>query len=69
LDERTEDLLDLISTFNINARYPDYKQAFYKKCTDEYTKERVVEMKEVIAWLKNLIQQPHRESRNDTLTP
>jgi len=57
IDEQTEDLLDLVSTFNLNARYPDYKQAFYKKCTNEYTNERVTEIKEVIAWLKSLIQQ------------
>ena len=56
IDEHKEDLLDLISTFNINARYPDYKQAFYKKCTNEYTQERATEIKEVIAWLKSLIQ-------------
>jgi HEPN domain-containing protein len=55
LEERKEDLLDLISTFNLNARYPDYKQAFYKKCTNEYTEERVTEINEVIAWLKGLI--------------
>jgi len=57
LDERKEDLLDLVSTFNINARYPDYKQAFYKKCTNEYTKERAAEIEEVITWLKSLIHQ------------
>jgi len=54
--DRQEDLLDLISTFNINARYPDYKQAFYKKCTNEYTKKRSAEINEVITWLKSLIQ-------------
>ena len=68
MDERKEDLLDLISTFNLNARYPDYKQAFYKKCTNEYTKERAVEMKEVIAWLKSLIHLWQEESRSDTPT-
>ena len=68
LDECTEDLLDLISTFNLNARYPDYKLAFYKKCTNEYTKERVAEMKEVIAWLKSLIHPRHEESRSDMPT-
>ncbi|MCL2495593.1 MAG: HEPN domain-containing protein [Oscillospiraceae bacterium] len=56
VSDRQEDLLDLISTFNINARYPDYKQAFYKKCTNEYTKKRAAEINEVFAWLKNLIQ-------------
>ncbi len=30
--ESQKDTLDLIAIFNINARYPDYKQSFYKKC-------------------------------------
>ena len=36
MTEQQKDLLDLITTFNINARYPDYKQSFYKKCNSEY---------------------------------
>jgi HEPN domain-containing protein len=28
--EQKKDMLDLITTFNISARYPDYKQSFYK---------------------------------------
>jgi len=59
LNEREEDLLDLISTFHMNARYPDYKRAFYKKCTNEYTGERAKEIMEVIVWLKGLIQSQH----------
>jgi len=58
INEQRADILDLISTFNINARYPDYKRGFYQKCTDDYTKERALEIDEVIAWLKNLIQEP-----------
>ena len=34
-DEYTDDL-DAITTFNIEARYPDYKKEFYKKCTKEF---------------------------------
>lgn len=34
---RQKDLLDPITTFNIGARYPDYKRSFYLKCTPEYT--------------------------------
>ena len=37
LTERQEDLLDLITKFNMSARYDDYKREFYTKCTDEYT--------------------------------
>lgn len=39
LPEETLDLINKISDFNIRGRYPDYKQAFYKKCTQEFTKE------------------------------
>jgi len=56
-EENRADVLDLISTFNINARYPDYKRGFYQKCTNEYTKERATEIDEVIAWLKSLIRE------------
>ncbi len=47
--------LDLISNFNINARYPDYKQAFYKKCTKEYTEVNIKKIEGVRVWLKEMI--------------
>ena len=54
LNEKQEDLLDTITKFNINARYDDYKKEFYSKCTDEYTKEQVKNIKEVRTCLKKL---------------
>ena len=36
IDEETEEWLDDISTFNINARYDSYKQDFYKLCTKDF---------------------------------
>lgn len=33
--------IQVINTFNISARYDDYKNSFEEKCTDEYTKEQV----------------------------
>lgn len=51
LNERQKDLLDLFTTFNISARYPDYKESFYRKCTSEYTAKRIQEIEEVRAWL------------------
>lgn len=50
-DRRQQDLLDLFTTFNISARYPDYKESFYRKCTPKYTAERLREIEEVRAWL------------------
>ncbi|WP_249718662.1 HEPN domain-containing protein [Aquiflexum sp. TKW24L] len=37
ISEEYEEWLDEISTFNINARYDNYKQDFYKLCTKEFT--------------------------------
>jgi hypothetical protein len=36
LDAEMADWLDEISTFNINARYDNYKQDFYKRCTTDF---------------------------------
>ena len=57
LTNKQQDQLDIITTFNISARYPDYKQAFYKKCTYEYTNSNIEEIKELRVWLLSLIVQ------------
>ncbi len=44
--------IQTINTFNINARYDDYKRSFNAKCTDDYTKEQVQNIEEVQQWLK-----------------
>jgi len=38
LTEEQSDVLDKITTFNINARYEDYKKEFSSSCTTEFTK-------------------------------
>lgn len=45
-------ILDSISRFNINARYDDYKQSFYNICTDEFTEEWIIKIKECRQWIK-----------------
>ncbi|HCY41368.1 MAG TPA: DNA-binding protein [Prolixibacteraceae bacterium] len=45
-------LLDSISRFNINARYDDYKQSFYKLCTDSFTAEWIDKIKDCRLWIK-----------------
>lgn len=44
--------IQIINTFNISARYDDYKKSFDAKCTDDYTSEQVKNIKEVQKWLK-----------------
>ncbi len=45
------DLLDVITTFNIQARYDDYKQEFKTKCNEEYTQYYFLKVKEFLAWI------------------
>ena len=52
LDEDQKDRLDTITTFNIQARYDDYKMEFYKKCTKKFTKEWVDTITEMRKWIK-----------------
>lgn len=44
--------IQVINTFNISARYDDYKRSFEEKCTNEYTSEQVKNIEEVQKWLK-----------------
>lgn len=46
------DLLDEINTFNIEARYNDYKFQFYKKATKEYTQKYFEKAEKIYSWLK-----------------
>jgi len=52
LDEDQKDCLDTITTFNIQARYDDYKMEFHKKCTKEFTKEWIDSITELRKWIK-----------------
>ncbi len=54
--EQQKDLLDLITTFNINARYPDYKQSFYKKCDYDFTLTNIKKIEEMRVWLLSILE-------------
>ena len=47
----TIDKLGIINTFNIEARYDDFKQEFRKLCTKEFAKEQIEIIEEVREWL------------------
>jgi HEPN domain-containing protein len=49
------DLFDEINTFNIEARYNDYKFQFYKKATKKYSQEYFEKAEKFYLWLKNQI--------------
>ncbi|MDP2036261.1 MAG: HEPN domain-containing protein [Ignavibacteria bacterium] len=56
LNEEQKDILDEITLFNLETRYPDYKLEFYKKCTKEYTTASIEKILGLRTWLKNQLQ-------------
>lgn len=53
LNEEQKDILVTVTTFNIKARYNDYKKAFYKTCTKNFTEEWINKIKYFRKWIKN----------------
>lgn len=49
------DWLDEITSFNLNARYDDYKREFYKLCTDDYTRTWVENIIHIRIWIKQML--------------
>ena len=45
----------IITTFNISARYDDFKQNFYNKCTTEFTGKWVEKIQIHRSWIKELL--------------
>jgi len=55
LTEEFSDWLDKITTFNLNARYDDYKREFYSLCTPEYTKSWIEKIEILRSWIKQML--------------
>ena len=53
MTEEQQEWLDRITTFNINARYDNYKQNFYKLCNKEFTNEWIIKIEKIKQWLIN----------------
>ena len=52
LDNKWYALLVIVSEWNIEGRYPDYKLKIYKRATDEYVLEYSKQIEELINLLK-----------------
>lgn len=51
----TEEILNEMTTFNVEARYDIFKQKLYKKATKEYTERFLAYTKEILTWLKTYL--------------
>ncbi len=55
LTEEQEIFMDEVNDFNLEARYPQYKNEFHKKCTLEFTKNYYHKIDEMVKWLRSRI--------------
>jgi HEPN domain-containing protein len=55
MTDEQSDLLDEITSFNLNARYDDYKKEFYKLCTPDYAKRWIDNIKTIRSWIKKML--------------
>jgi len=55
MTEDHKDALQYITLFNIEVRYENYRQDFFKKCTKEFSEKNIQIIKELRAWLKEKI--------------
>lgn len=51
LSEEQTELWEIVTDFNLEARYPDEKFSFYKKCTREYTINYLTQIEAMNSWL------------------
>jgi len=49
------ELLEIITDFHVEARYPDEKFSFYKRCTQEFTEHYLKKIEELKVWLHSRI--------------
>ena len=55
ISEEYANWLDKITSFNINARYEDYKREFYSLCTASYTEEWITKITTLQKWIKQML--------------
>ena len=52
LTDEYSDWLDKITSFNLNARYDDYKREFYTLCTFDFATDWIEKIKIIRTWIK-----------------
>lgn len=55
LEEDKKIFLDEVNDFNLEIRYPEYRNEFYKLCNKEYADGYLTRIKETFQWLKSQI--------------
>jgi HEPN domain-containing protein len=55
LSDEYSDWLDKITSFNLNARYDDYKREFYTLCTKDFASNWIQKITNIRIWIKQML--------------
>ena len=55
MSDEYSDWFDEITSFNLNARYDDYKKEFNTLCTPDYTQNWIEKIKTIRTWIKEML--------------
>ena len=55
LTEEYSDWLDKITSFNLNARYDDYKREFYSLCTPDFVSSWIEKIEITRTWIRKML--------------
>ena len=53
MNDEQRDFLDLITNYNIEARYPENKEELARTLTDEFCRQMIDETKKLPQWIKD----------------
>lgn len=53
MTEEQRNFLDTITSYNIEARYPEDKQALYQRLTKQFCRQMIDETKQLQQWIKD----------------
>ncbi len=56
LNEDLKLFFDEVTDFNLEVRYPEYRNEFRKKCTREFCEDKFNKIKEHFKWLKSQLE-------------
>lgn len=56
LNEEEQIFFDEVNDFNLETRYPDYKNRFYHRCNKDFAKHYFAKIKESYKWLLSQIE-------------
>ena len=55
MTDEQADWLDVITSFNLKARYDDYKREFYRKSTREFAEDWIEKVKQIRLWINQML--------------